>query len=507
MRKISFLDRQALRRPIPQTLVLLASLCLTAVPAPAQTDTEYDSFTETPIQDPRSLIDRYHLSDGDVSYLLFDPASGTPIVEHRADQARIPASTSKIVTVNAALQLLGPDYRFQTSLLATGAAHPPELNGDLYLRGGGDPSLTSDDLRAFASALRTAGISRISGRFVYDESLLPRLREIDPSQPDAVVYNPGISALSLNYNRVQVRWQHARGNGDFVTTVLSPADGGPVPVDVIGFAASPSDGGSAFQYAGTGNDRWLLSPRLAAQGATTLPVKNDAGRVAANVFQNLCREYGIELPNPESGQAPASARVIHTHASEPLPTIASKVLRHSNNMAAEMIGLVSSRKLTSRALPLALSAQALARWYQYRLKNADWTGFVAQNHSGLSRDSRHSSRQLAAILRDGWAMGQRGNGLINVMSPAAWERGSGAYASTRVKSGTMSYADGLVGYLTGHTGRQYGFVILITDFGQRASFDGVMDAYGDAEAPGSRRWTGRAKTFEQALVKTWIAQH
>jgi D-alanyl-D-alanine carboxypeptidase/D-alanyl-D-alanine-endopeptidase (penicillin-binding protein 4) len=141
------------------------------------------------------------------------------------------------------------------------------------------------------------------------------------------------------------------------------------------------------------------------------------------------------------------------------------------------------------------------------LRNANWSGFVAQNHSGLSRDSRHTSRQLAEILRDGWAMGRRGWQQIDKAVSAAWERGSGAAASTRVKSGTMSYADGLVGYLNTHNGRKYGFVILITDFRQRATFDGILDASEDAEAPGSRNWTRRAKTLEQALVKSWVAQY
>ena len=94
------------------------------------------------------------------------------------------------------------------------------LAGDLYLRGGGDPTLSTDDLRNLATALRQAGVKRITGNFFYDDSLLPSTRELEPKQPIAVSYNPGLSALSVNYNRVFLRWKRKAKRPIFTTSIL-----------------------------------------------------------------------------------------------------------------------------------------------------------------------------------------------------------------------------------------------------------------------------------------------
>ncbi|MBI3301502.1 MAG: D-alanyl-D-alanine carboxypeptidase/D-alanyl-D-alanine-endopeptidase [Deltaproteobacteria bacterium] len=449
----------------------------------------------------------YGFADEDVGYLLFDPADGRLLTAHRADEPRIPASTTKVATLIAALQILGEDYRFETSLFTTGEVKANTLYGSLYLRGGGDPTLTTDDLREFVPALRRAGITRITGSFAFDESFLARTREINVEQPVAVSYNPGLSALSVNYNRIQLRWKHKPGGAAFVTAVLSPADGGFVPVEAIDTSLLPRgiDRRIKFLHDGTAMDRWLLSPALPAQGQVELPVKADPGRLAAHLFRTLCRQQGIDLPVPQPATVPAGARILHTHWSEALPEIAAGVLRYSNNLSAELIGQVAARQLSDRPLSLRESATALADWYGRTLPDTDWHGFLSVNHSGLSSATRHSPQQLAAILRHGWTMSIGGAHFAQLLPPPPWERedGRGSMA-VRVKSGTMSYADGLVGFLTTTRGRQLGFVILITDFPKRAALDATLDVRFADPPPEARAWTERAKALEYALVTSWI---
>src|SRR5262245_40634742 len=83
------------------------------------------------------LLPHYDFADTDVGCLLFDLTDGHRIEAHQSDEPRIPASTAKIVTTVAALQILGADYRFQTSLLTIGEVQEGTLSGNLYLRGGG----------------------------------------------------------------------------------------------------------------------------------------------------------------------------------------------------------------------------------------------------------------------------------------------------------------------------------------------------------------------------------
>ena len=460
-----------------------------------------------------ALARRYRFTPDVIGYILFDPDQGTVVESHLADTARIPASTTKIVVALAALHLLGPEYRFTTALLRDGPVQDGSLHGDLYLRGGGDPSLSSDALRHFVAALKNAGIRRVAGRFLFDDSFLPSASAINAHQPTAAAYNPGVSALSLNYNRVQLQWRHTAGGPDFRTSVWSPADSGKLPVRAIqtGVQAPGLDQRMKFLHSAPQLDRWLLSRSLPPQGWQTLPIRTDPGRVAALVFRTLCDTHGIQLPLPQPGLPPASARPVYTHASPALSQLLADTLRYSSNLSAELIGQVASRRLTGRPLTIRESAAALTTWYRRQLPDTDWQAFDSHNHSGLSSRSRHTPRQLAAILRNGWrpptdrAVTFDFAGLL----PAVQRRRPPAHdrVHVRAKSGTMHYADGLAGYLQTRRGRRLGFVILLTDFARRAALDAAFDTRIASTPAPARAWTRRAKRFERALVRAWLERY
>lgn len=477
----------------------IVSVCLAVVSGEAATLPELES-----------LLTRYHFAATDVGYLVFDPTTGEILAAQQPDTPRIPASTTKTATMLAALQILGQDYRFETPLLVSGEVREGVLRGNLYLRGGGDPTLTTDDLREFVTALRGAGISRVAGSFLFDDTLLARTTQIDARQPLAVSYNPGVSALTLNYNRVLLRWQREPHTAAFVTSVLSPAAGGLVAVDAIETGSLPNgfDERVKFLHDARALDRWFLSPQLSARGEEMLPVKIAPGRIAALVFQSLCRQQGIELPPPQAGVVPSAARVLSVHHSEPLAHIATGVLRYSNNLAAELIGQMAARRLQGRTDSLRDSATRLAEWYHHLLPQTDWQGFISVNHSGLTSVSRHSPRQMAAILRSGWLRPSHEARIGNLLPPLSWSRPDReTEARVRAKSGTMSYADGLVGFLTTASNRQLGFVVLITDFAQRAALDAAFDPRISDPPPAARAWTERAKDLERVLIRTWILHY
>jgi D-alanyl-D-alanine carboxypeptidase/D-alanyl-D-alanine-endopeptidase (penicillin-binding protein 4) len=456
------------------------------------------------------LLTRSRFTDVDIGYLLFDLHDGSAVEAHRPDEPRVPASTAKTVTIVAALQVLGADYRFATSIFTTGDRSDNTLRGDLYLRGGGDPTLTTDDLREFISALQQAGISRVVGNFYFDESLLDRTSQIEEKQAVIASYNPGVSALSVNYNRIQLHWEQKRGTPTFSSSVFSHAKGGTVPVLAIttGMLPSEFDRQVKFLHEEAEVDRWLLSPILPRQGWIELPVRRNAGLLAALLFQTLCRNKGIDLPPPQPGRVPENVVPLYTHWSAPLPDVAAGVLKHSNNLSAELIGQVTARKLTGRSLPLRESAAAVTDWYRRALPSALWEGFFCANHSGLSTATRISPQQLAAILRYGWTVPAGLTAFPDLLTPPRWERVKGSPVPTvRAKSGTMNYADGLAGYLTAVSGRQLGFVILITDFAKRTMMDETQDVRVEAGDSSSRSWTRGAKGLERGLVTSWIGRY
>ncbi|MSQ48042.1 MAG: D-alanyl-D-alanine carboxypeptidase/D-alanyl-D-alanine-endopeptidase [Deltaproteobacteria bacterium] len=432
------------------------------------------------------------------------------IESHRPDEPRVPASTFKTTTMIAALQVLGADYRFATSVFASGEVTDNTLRGDVYLRGGGDPTLTTDDLREFITALQQAGISHVVGNFYFDESLLAPASQIEAKQAVIASYNPGLSALSVNYNRIQLHWHQQRGAPVFSSSVYSHAKGGTVPVLAIttGMLPREFDPQVRFLHEEAEVDRWLLSPTLPRQGWIELPVKSNPGRIAAFLFQTLCHKSGIDLPPPQSGRVPENTTPLYTHWSAPLPEVAAGVLKHSNNLSAELIGQVTSRKLMGRPLPVRESATAVANWYRRTLPNGPWDGLVCANHSGLSTGTRISPRQLAAILRYGWTVSAGVVPFPELLTPPLWERIKGApIPNVRAKSGTMNYADGLAGYLTTTSGRQFGFAILLTDFAKRLTMDETQDVRVEAGDSSSRSWMRGAKGLEQGLVASWIARY
>ncbi|MEO1000755.1 MAG: D-alanyl-D-alanine carboxypeptidase, partial [Pseudomonadota bacterium] len=142
----------------------------------------------------------------ETSFALADAGTGELLDVHQPDIARPPASVIKAVTALYALDRLGPAHRFATRLLATGPVAGGVLEGDLVLAGGGDPALDTDALAALRADLLAAGIRRVAGRFLIDESLQPLITQIDPEQPPHVGYNPSVGALNLNFNRVFFEW-------------------------------------------------------------------------------------------------------------------------------------------------------------------------------------------------------------------------------------------------------------------------------------------------------------
>lgn len=463
------------------------------------------------------LLERHRFRARDVGYYVFRLDDGRTVAAHDPDTPRIPASTTKLLTGLAAWKILGPDYRFETKLLTTGEVRINALHGDVHLVGGGDPSLSTPDLRSFVEALRAAGIRRVRGRFVFDESLIPAVSAINPRQPAAAVYNPGFGALALNYNRVRLRWTGRPGTSGFRSRLHSPADGVLLPVSGAEVAVLPADAGQTDSFVlddGSG-DRWLLSRTLPARGVRQLPVKRAPGRLAATLFRTYSRQLGIDLPAPEAGVPPANATPLAVHPSRSLTDLLEGMFRYSNNLSAELIGVAASRGLGSGQSSLAASARSLAAWYARRIPQTDWTGFVNHNHSGLSSRSRHTPRQLAGAVAYAASLNtdsartpadEEQVGLLDLLSHPEW-KSAAVRERVRAKSGTMRYADGLAGWLTAESGTQLGFAVLLTDFAAREAFDASRAARTTTPTAGAQAWTRRAKAFQQALITGWIRDY
>ncbi len=446
-----------------------------------------------------ALIKAAGFADGDVGYLVVDLADKRVVAEHNPDQPFIPASVAKIATIAAALEILGTDHRFVTTLEADGDIRDGVLTGSLILRGGGDPFLTTDDLQAMAKQLAASGIKRVDGSFLYDDTKLIAVAQIDAMQPEAADYNTGVSALSVNFNRVRIDWRKSGADPSVVASAVS--ENLTLPLDSVRLAFAGENLDGPFVRTGApAEDGWLLSPDLAAEGEDWLPVANPS-RLTADAFRALAAAAGVDLPQAMPGTTPDGTREVVRHESIPITDIARQVLRYSNNLSAELIGLAASQALTGRKLSLKDSVGALAAWWRLRLPDDDWNGFSLENHSGLSSKSLSTPRQIVVMLEA--AASQAGADFHELLRPVSWK---GVKGTASVKTGTMSYARGLAGYIDTASGKRLAFAIFFNDAAKRAALDAAFDPHIRAIDAQSRRWRDRAVTLETKLVSGWAGQ-
>jgi D-alanyl-D-alanine carboxypeptidase/D-alanyl-D-alanine-endopeptidase (penicillin-binding protein 4) len=432
----------------------------------------------------------------DIGFVLIDLDDGRALSEQTADALFIPASVAKLATVYPAQQVLGADFRFRTGLYRAGDM--------LYLKGGGDPVLTNLALRDLARQIQALKPEHGWKQFFYDATGIGESPEVSDGQPIQATYNPGFGALNVDFNRIQVNWSRDEA-GKLGFHARTVADGLNIPADWVRFlpAESAPPPGANFLYAGDpSGERWLYAPDLAETlpdaGAIFLPVKQPALNTAL-VFRAIAERNGLALPEPRAGTVPADAVLVAQVESPPLSEVMTGLLKFSNNMTAELIGLAASARLTGKALDPRASSAALGDWLRQKLSYVDWTGFKLVNHSGLSSESRASPRQIAAIL-----MAMAREPLLAGMPNRIL--GDDPKAEAAAKSGTMDFACGLAGYLTGRSGRRLAFAIFALDREKRTALDEAFDRRILAPTPGARNWLGRAHALENTLLKSWRAR-
>lgn len=424
-------------------------------------------------------------------FALVDLESGETVEAAAADEPRPPASVQKVVTALYALESLGPGHRFVTRLVATGPVRDGRVEGDLVLVGGGDPVLDTDALAALVAGLVTAGIRGVAGRFLVAEGALPVSENIDAAQPADAAYNPGVSGMNLNFNRVFAGWQ-AGGAG---LRFRAPGERGDVTVTGIG--GRLGDGRLAERRVTATGEAWTLPKTgMRRAGSLWLPVAQPA-RYAGEVFRGLAAQRGLALPAAEIVEAPPPGRLAGLGFGAPLDVVLRDMLRFSTNLTAEVVGLTASEVRGLAPASFAASAAAMGQWAEGR--GLEPAAFA--NHSGLSGEARVTPAGLVRFLRSAEATGLPALMPVRPILDAENRPAGLDGVEVRAKTGTLDFVSGLAGYLSGR--RRLGFAILVADLDRRATLGPVERA----NPPGSIAWTARARRQEQALVRRWATLH
>ena len=433
---------------------------------------------------------------GDASWAVADVKTGLRLESAKGNKGLPPASVTKAVTALYALETLGSTYRFQTRLIANGKVENGILKGNLILVGGGDPTLNTDRLAAMASQLKAAGIREVQGEFRVHDGALPYSRSIDRDQPDQVGYNPAVSGIALNYNRVYFEWKRA-GAGYAVAMDARTQKFRP-EVHMASMRVVNRKLPVYTYQEGASVDQWTVaSQALGSKGGRWLPVRKPA-EYAGDVFRTMARSHGIVLKPAKVTKSLGRGATLVTDHSPQLHVILKGMLKYSNNLTAEMVGMTASAKRIGRApASLKSSAQQMSRWAARRY-NMKGTQLV--DHSGLGDASRMTADDLVGALVEA----RRSGTLHSLLKPIPVRDERGRILKKHAikihaKTGTLNFVSGLGGYVTAADGTELAFAIFAADTSTRLRIKKA-----DRERPaGARGWNGRAKQFQQKLIKRW----
>lgn len=375
-----------------------------------------------------------------------------------------PASVAKALTAAYALSALGVEHRFHTQIIATGPVADGIVQGDLVLAGGGDPTLDTDDLNTLAVQLRSAGIQGVTGDLKIWGGALPFARTIDAEQPDHVGYNPSLSGLNLNFNRVYFEWK--RAGSDYAVTMQARSDTLRPDVTMARMAIQ-SRAAPVYTYSQTGSyDSWTVARgALGNGGGRWLPVRKPE-LYAGQVFRSVAAGQGVRLPTPVVIDARVSGTVVAETSSAPLRSVLRDMLKYSNNLTAEIVGMAATQSMTGQALPIAQSAQAMCNWL---IAQAALSACDLVDHSGLGGDSRISARDMSQALHHFKSRLPlkpilKEFALLDENRRVIKDHPLDVHA----KTGTLNFVSSLAGHVTLPNGADLDFAIFSGDLDRRA---------------------------------------
>ena len=414
--------------------------------------------------------------------------SGAVLYRHDSGTLFLPASNAKLYTAALALQALGADADFSTTLYATAApGGNGTLSGDLVLYGRGDPSLGTADVAPdwadrLAQALAARGVRRVRGDLVADDTYFSG--PLFGGGWEALDLQSGYGAQSgaLGAQSDVVRVNVARRGTRCCTVALDASQSGLRVANLTGDAAPLNlyrPPGSDVLYAG-GSLRAGV-----AQGTYTLSVP-DGALFAANLLRDALARRGIALDGrvralhwPERDAALMNAMMeIASIASPPMSQLIGHMLKHSDNRYAQMllqqVGVQAARggACADRVEPPQTSADwglCAMRSFLARIGIADGEAMF-EDGAGLSRKDLVTPAATVKLLA--WLARQPFAGALRDALPVAgvdgtlkWRMlGTPAAGNLQAKTGTLTHVHALSGYVTAANGEHLVFSIMLNRY-------------------------------------------
>lgn len=410
-----------------------------------------------------------------------------PVLAIGAERSLNPASSMKLVTTYAGLEMLGPAYVWNTEALTDGVLTQDVLAGNLYLKGSGDPKLTLENFWLLLRSLRARGVREIRGDLILDRRLFseegfdPGVFDDQPTRP----YNTGPSALLVNFKAITLTFIP-----DAATRSVRIAAEPPLPQVQIINNLKLVDGGcgdwvSRLRLDSQGNAdsaRLTFNGTYAldcGEGLRSFSVLGHRQYVGA-LFGLLWRDLGGSFSGQvRDGATPEQARRLSTARSLSLSEIVRDVNKYSNNVMARQLFLTLG--INNGGAGTAAANTAVKQWLA--LKGLAVPELVLENGSGLSRIERISARNLGAVLLNAWASPVMPE-LMASLPVAAVDgtlrrrmKSAEVAGQAHVKTGTLTGVRSIAGYVLDAQGNRAVVVFMVNHanaFNAQAAQDALL---------------------------------
>ena len=441
---------------------------------------------------PRSVLAALQaagIPQSSVGAVVQEVGSAQPSLAVNASEAMNPASVMKLVTTYAALELLGPAYRWKTEVW---------LDGDnVVLRGFGDPKLNYESFWMLLRNLRGRGLRDVRGDFVLDRGYFAPVADGRIDDDAFRPYNVAPDALLVNFK--SLRFVFLPEN-DKVRLYVEPALPGLEVVNQLGIGGAPScpEGRAfreliraSFQSKPPRASFTGLYPAACGERDLNVALFEPEDFVAAMIRQLWSEMGGSWSGGVRNGQLPPGSRLLYVHESEPLAEIVRDINKLSNNVMARQLFLTLAAELGGAPARGDAARHALRQWLD--AKKIPAPELVIDNGSGLSRIERASAATIAALLQAAWKSAVMPE-LVASLPVAAADgtmrkrlRGERVAGRAHIKTGLLQDARSIAGFVLDRNGRRH-VVVMIVNHPRAPEAQAAQDAllawvYDGATAP------------------------
>lgn len=438
-------------------------------------------FFSLPIQSFASVNNAVttHLGKNNAAVTIRDAETGKIVFSQNGDKLMRPASNMKLVSGAAALNMLGEDYRFKTDLYIDGIVVNGTLNGNVYIKGSGDPTLTREDFIEFAEILMENGIRTINGHLIGDDgafsgsTLPPGVLKSD----ETYYFGARTSAITMS------------PNNDFdASTIIITASPGKVGAKPS-YSVYPNSSGMVISNQaktvkkGSANtvtikrayntNRIIISGNL-PQGSSKKEwvTLQDPSKNTMDAIKQTLKGKGLKFEKSSQlkiGKVPQNATLLYTNESRPLAAIFPAFMKLSNNSIADILVKAMGKEHLGEGS--TNKGVTLLKKYSESL-NISVSNWRFTDGSGLSNSNRVTSNGLSQLLYkvqhepyfdtfyDSLPVAGNKDRLIGGTLKSRLAS-SGLQNRIFAKTGYIPNVYTLSGYMKGQSGKQYIFSILL----------------------------------------------